>query len=180
LAVASADPLIFSGTVGGPFTPGSAVYTLSNTGGTALDWTVSNSASWVNLSASGGSLAPGASTQVTVSIAETANVLTAGGYDDIVSFVNTTNGGGSTNRSVTLTVNVVAEMKVAIHGVGETGLFQIVIQGTAGTPVVLEASEDLVKWKVIATEAIGPGGTLTVTDPESANLPTRFYRASQQ
>jgi hypothetical protein len=71
-------------------------------------------------------------------------------------------------------------MKVAIHGVGETGLFQIVIQGTAGTPVVLEASEDLVKWKVIATEAIGPGGTLTVTDPESANLPTRFYRASQQ
>jgi hypothetical protein len=71
-------------------------------------------------------------------------------------------------------------LKVATHSDGETGLFQIIIQGTAGTPIVLEASEDLVKWRAIATEAIGPEGTLTLTDPESASLPTRFYRVSQQ
>jgi hypothetical protein len=180
LAVTSADPLVSSGTVGGPFTPGSAVYTLSNTGGTALEWTASKTTDWIGLSATGGSLAPGASTQVTISIHETANALAAGVYNDIVSFVNATDGNGNTSREVTLTASAAAELKVAIHSVGETGLFQIIIQGTAGTPIVLEASEDLVKWKVVATEAIGPEGTLTVTDPESASLQKRFYRVRQQ
>jgi hypothetical protein len=117
---------------------------------------------------------------LTVAFNEAANTLTAGVYNDSVSFANTTDGNGNTSREVTLTANAPAELKVAIQSIAETGVFQIVIQGPAGTPVVLEATEDLVKWKVIATDSIGSEGTLTLTDPESANLPIRFYRVSQQ
>jgi hypothetical protein len=180
LAVASADPFSASGTVGGPFTPSSAVYTLSNSGGTTLNWTAGKTAAWFDLSATGGSLAPGASIEITVSLNDAANTLAAGNFHDSVSFTNTTDGNGSTSRGVSLTVNVPPELKVAIQSIAENGVFQIVIQGPAATPVVLEATEDLVKWKIIATGSIGPDGTLTLTDPESAILPIRFYRVSRQ
>lgn len=180
LIVDSSGGLVSSGPVGGPFTPGSAVYTLSNTGGTTLNWTAGKTAAWIDLSPATGSLAPGASAEVTVTINDAAKALAAGGYNDTVGFSNTTTGNGNTNREVTLTVNAPAALKLAIHRAGETGVFHIVIKGPAGMPVVLEASEDLAKWKVIPTAAIGPEGTLTLNDPESANLPIRFYRVSQQ
>jgi LmbE family N-acetylglucosaminyl deacetylase len=104
LSVTPSDGLSASGTQGGPFSPSSKTYTLQNTGGTAINWSVSNTQGWVSLSSSGGSLTAGASTTVAVSINGGANSLGAGSYSDTVSFINTTNGNGSTFRSVALTV----------------------------------------------------------------------------
>jgi PKD repeat protein len=104
-AVSPASGLSSSGNVGGPFSPNSQVYTLSNTGGVALAWTASNTANWLTISATSGTLAAGASTNITVSINANANSLTAGGYSDTVTFTNTTNGAGSTTRAVSLTIN---------------------------------------------------------------------------
>jgi len=105
LSIVLSDGLDSSGQQGGPFNPASTTYTLTNTGGSALNWTASKSQPWVSLSSSGGSLAAGADTTVTVSISAKADTLAAGSYADSVSFTNTTDGLGNTTRSVSLTVN---------------------------------------------------------------------------
>ena len=93
-----------SGLVGGPFNPPSQVYTLTNSGGLALNWSVSSSQNWVDLTATSGTLSAGGSTNITVSINTNANNLTAGVYSNAVTFTNLTNGNGTTGHSVTLTV----------------------------------------------------------------------------
>jgi len=70
---------------------------------------------WVSLSATSGTLAPGAATTVTVSINEAANNLSAGDYSDSVTFTNLTNGMGTTARGVSLTI-----VPVGILGVSPT------------------------------------------------------------
>ncbi len=104
LTLSSSTGLTSSGDVGGPFAPTSKTYTLSNTGGDSLDWTVSRSASWLALSSVSGTLAPGATKSVTVSLTSAADALAVDTYTDTLSFTNTTDGSGSTTRSVSLTV----------------------------------------------------------------------------
>jgi hypothetical protein len=103
LAVSPSTGLDASGTAGGPFSPASKTYTLSNTGAADLSWSANHGAGWLALSATSGILTGGASTDITVSI--NANSLAAGSYTDTVSFVNASNGTGTTNRIVSLTVN---------------------------------------------------------------------------
>ncbi|MES2982476.1 MAG: IPT/TIG domain-containing protein [Verrucomicrobiota bacterium] len=105
LAVSPAGGLTSTGGYGGPFAPASQAYTLSNIGSTAINWTLTKSAAWVNLSATSGSLAAGASATVTVSINSAANALAAGSYSDTFTFANTTNSNGNTTRSFVLTIN---------------------------------------------------------------------------
>jgi subtilisin family serine protease len=105
LAVSPSDGFSSSGNEGGPFSPSSKSYTLTNSGGESINWTASKSQSWVSLSSTSGSLAPGNSVTVTVSINSNANSLPPGSHSDTVNFSNTTNGNGNTSRTVTLTVN---------------------------------------------------------------------------
>ena len=104
LTVSPVGSLTSLGHVGGPFSPTNQIYSLSNSGNSNLTWTASKSANWVTLSSTGGTLAPGSNDTVTVSINANANSLSAGGYSDTVVFTNTTNGAGSTTRSVSLIV----------------------------------------------------------------------------
>jgi Peptidase family C25 len=99
----SFDP---KGMAGGPFSPSSEVYTIENMDATTLDFTVSKGMGWVDLSSTGGTLLGGGSTTVTVSINSEANSLGNGMYSDAVSFTNTTNHDGDTNRAVNLQVGV--------------------------------------------------------------------------
>jgi hypothetical protein len=130
MTVTPAGGLTSSGTAGGPFTPSSLSYTLTNTGTAPMNWTASKVQSWVTLSAAGGTLAAGANTTVTASINSGANSLAAGSYSDTVTFTNTTNGTGNATRTVSLTVNaanVAGPMTVTPAG----GLTS---SGTAGGP----------------------------------------------
>ncbi len=104
LSVTPATGLSSSGVKGGPFTPSSITYTLANTGGSALNWTAARTMTWVSLSSAGGTLAPGASTTLVVSINSNARRLNVGTYTDTVTITNTTTGSGNTTRTVTLTV----------------------------------------------------------------------------
>ena len=104
----SSGSLSSSGTAGGPFSPVSQSFTLSNTGGQSINWTAAETLSWVTLSSTGGSLAVGANTTVTVSINNNANSLAAGSYSGTVTFTNTTNGTGNATRSVSLAVSAPA------------------------------------------------------------------------
>jgi hypothetical protein len=94
------------GSQGGPFSPTSQVYTLTNTGGTSISYTVSESISWLSLSPESGSLAPGASAPVTLSITSVADSLYPGSYSGTVRFTNVTNGNGNASRPASLTVEV--------------------------------------------------------------------------
>lgn len=105
LDITPSNGLNSSGDQGGPFTPDSQVYTLTNTGGEPIDWTASKTQDWVSLSDPiSGSLEPDQSATVTVSINANANSLDPGSYSDTVMFTNTTNGNGDTERIVALTV----------------------------------------------------------------------------
>ena len=105
LSVTPADGFSSSGNSRGPFGPSSKAYTLQNTGGSSIDWTASKTQTWVTLSSSGGTLASGDSTTVTITINSVANSLSPGLYTDTVTFTNTTNDSGNATRSVSLTVN---------------------------------------------------------------------------
>jgi len=104
LTINPTSGLTSSGNVGGPFSPTSTTYTLSNIGGVSINWTAAKTQTWVTLSKTSGTLAAGANDNVTVSINSNANSLAAGGHSDMVTFTNTTNGSGNTTRPVTLTV----------------------------------------------------------------------------
>jgi hypothetical protein len=82
------------------------VYTIENMDATGLDFTVSKSQDWVDISSTGGHLAAGGSTAVTVSINSAADALGNGMYSDLVSFTNITNHDGDTLRAVNLQVGV--------------------------------------------------------------------------
>ena len=104
LAVSPAGGLVSEGYAGGPFSPSALTYTLRNPGSTSIDWTAAATQPWASLTGTAGTLGPGASATVTVSVNETAASLAAGGYGDAVTFTNATGGTGSATRPVTLTV----------------------------------------------------------------------------
>ena len=68
-------PLGFTafGPSGGPFAVTAQSYTLKNAGSSALNWSLSNTSSWLTVSASTGSLSAGASATVTISLNAAAN-----------------------------------------------------------------------------------------------------------
>jgi subtilisin family serine protease len=92
-----------SGNEGGPFTPASKNYTLTNIGPNSLDWTAAATTPWIDLDTSSGTLAPGNSVMIAVSFNANANSLSPGDYNDTVTFTNTTSGFVQT-RQVTLRV----------------------------------------------------------------------------
>ena len=105
LAVGPLSGFSSSGYVGGPFSPSSQTYSLTNIGGTTLSWTASITANWLSLSATSGTLVAGDTTNITVSINGNANGLAANLYSDTVAFTNISNGMGNMTEPVSLTVN---------------------------------------------------------------------------
>jgi M6 family metalloprotease-like protein len=188
LDVSPGTPLSASGTCGGPFSPGSQAYVLSNSGGASLNWTATKSTAWLNLSSASGALAAGASTTVTVSIATSANSLAKGVYNDTVAFTNTTNGTGNTTRNVTLTVNgLPASVTLGNLSQVYNGSSRAVTTATSPTGLVVNvtyagspaAPTNAGSYAVVATiaDAIYQGvtnGTLVVSRamPTVTNWPT--------
>jgi hypothetical protein len=176
LEVTPTGGLSASGAVGGPFSPSSMVYTLANTGSSSLDWTASKTQEWVSLSETSGALAAGASTTVTVSINATADSLAAGSYSDTVSFVNDSVSGDSDSLPVTLQVGSATPLAFTSYSLTDPGTFHLIVEGTVGTEVVLEASADLSNWTAIGTNQIAADGTASFSDSDIAGRLERLYR----
>ena len=104
LAVTPADGLVASGYQGGPFSPSSKTFTLSNSGAYPLDFTAADNQGWLDVAPASGTIPAGGSTTVTLSINAAANALASGPYSGTLTLTNTTSGLGSTTRPATLTV----------------------------------------------------------------------------
>lgn len=110
LSVTPATGLSSSGNAGGPFTPSNRTYTLSNMGNGSMAWSATKTAPWLTLSSASGTLAPGASTNVSVIINSSALTLAAGSFSDTVNFTNTVDGVGTTTRNVSLAVGAAFDL----------------------------------------------------------------------
>ncbi|MGV3663164.1 MAG: S8 family serine peptidase, partial [Prosthecobacter sp.] len=102
LTVTPDTPFLTSGPQGGPFPSGT--YTLTNTGGSPVNW-YAVAATFLEFSPQIGTLAAGASTTVTVTPSALANTLGAGIYSTPVLF---TNSGTTVSQSVSATLTVVS------------------------------------------------------------------------
>ena len=150
LAVTPSSGLTSSGLAGGPFSPVSQTYTLSNAGGLTLNWTASNTASWLSLSATSGTLAPGSNTAVTATINSNATSLAVNSYSDTISFTNLTSGIGNTTRPVTLTVSATTPV-IVMNG------STLVSEGCTPTNGVIDPGE--VVTVNFSVKNIGSGNT---------------------
>lgn len=68
LIVEPTDAVFYQGPPGGPFTPRTQTYTLSNAGVESLSWTISAPSAWLSISATNGTLAAGATAQVEIGL----------------------------------------------------------------------------------------------------------------
>lgn len=179
-----------SGLVGGPFSPASQTFWVSNEGNAGLAWRVSNSQPWLALSASGGTLVPGQSAEVTVSVTEEAKNLGAGAYSDVLNFVNVSNGLGNTTRGVRLTVEgttgvLTVTPEAGLESSGPQGgpfsplslVYTLINTGDAALEWVARADVGWVKLSASqGTLAAGQSTTVTVTvNAEADSLKAGFY-----
>lgn len=79
------------GDAGGPYTPTSYEYTLTNTSNSTINWTGGVSESWITLSSSSGSLSAGNSTSITVTINANASTLNLSTHTSTITFTDTSN-----------------------------------------------------------------------------------------
>jgi C1A family cysteine protease len=132
----------------GPFAPQRETYQIQNDGDAALDYSVSKTADWITLDDGttagdgplSGTLAPGTSIDITVTIDEDANALIPGIHSCAVSFSNLTSGSGTTSRTVSLDVGITAPCECDLNHNGSCNIldYQTFIQQwgstTCGTP----------------------------------------------
>jgi PKD repeat protein len=92
------------GSQGGPFSPSETSYQLTNRGESAVEWVASADQSWVSLSQTNGSLGGLSAATIDVMLTSAADQLAAGTHTCTLSFVNLTDGVGTTSREVVVTV----------------------------------------------------------------------------
>jgi hypothetical protein len=163
-----------SGFTGGPFSPSQQVYTLSNSGGTALSWNASKTQAWLSLSSNGGSLAPGSNTILTVSMNANANTLSAGTNSDTLGFINTTDGGGNLTRRITVAVSQASFLRVLSSP--NAGWFRLQFIGEPGRTGIVQTSIALLDWSPLSTNTTASDGTFEFTDATAGTFNKRLYR----
>ena len=80
----------FNGPFGGPFSPGSAAFVLTNSTATDLSWSLANGAAWLQADTTGGTLQAFAVAHVNISLTGAASNMVAGGYETTLVFSNWT------------------------------------------------------------------------------------------
>jgi hypothetical protein len=97
--------LAASGERGGPFTPDSAVYQLENKNETPMDYEVTSSVGWIDITNASGTLAGLGTVAVTVSLNAQADTLLHGLHEGTISFTNLTDHDGDAVRPVSIDVD---------------------------------------------------------------------------
>jgi hypothetical protein len=80
LSISPADEFLTSSAAGNPAIPSSKVYTLRNNGSSAVPWTMTSTATWISAGLTGGTLAPGETADVNVSLDQAITATFATGF----------------------------------------------------------------------------------------------------
>ena len=88
LGILPANGFNAAGTPGGPFSPVSQNYFLTNSGAGPLTWSLINTSAWLNATATGGTLVAAATTNFTVNLTAVATNLFVGSYAATVELTN--------------------------------------------------------------------------------------------
>ncbi|HVR35443.1 MAG TPA: S8 family serine peptidase, partial [Methylomirabilota bacterium] len=155
LSVAGEEVFSASGVAGGPFSPSSTTYTLSNPGGSALDWAATGSAAWLSLSAESGTLNAGESLNLEATFNEEADLLEPGEYDAFVE-VQAMTSGVSAEFAVKLVVEIVPVLVVRWNE-DPAGL-ELELQGHPDREYSIEATLDFETWEAVATQLTDESG----------------------
>lgn len=144
LSVAPSTPWLASGLEGGPFTPGTRVYVISNRSENPMPVALSHQQSWLNLSSTGGTLAAGASWSVTGALSAAA-LTVPGVYADTIAISNQFSG-SLLALAVTVTVVEIRGDIAVYDSVAPTNDLQLpfgaVTPYTAATGSVLVVNND--------------------------------------
>lgn len=174
LEVMPADVRAAWGTAGGPFSPSSMAYTLTNSGGSTLDWAANPSSGWLTLSVTNGALAAGAAAAVTASFNSEANQLAEGSHTNTIHFSNLTIGSGVFRR-IELEVQ---PFPIQLSGRWlESSSLEVRLAGQPLRAYAIETSADFADWTCVVTNTAGADGTFVYLDSDAAANPGRFYRA---
>ncbi len=92
LYITPASGLKADGLPGGPFSTSNITYTLLNTTSSNLSWVATCPSAWITTTPWSGTLAGGASDEVTVSINSNTEALAVGTYTNVITFSNTATG----------------------------------------------------------------------------------------
>jgi hypothetical protein len=174
LEVSPAEGLDSIGYVGNVFSPASITYTLVNSGETTLNWTVTKTADWLDLSAEGGSLDPGTFTTLMISVNTNADSLEAGTYGDTVELASSVTDAAA--YLLPMTLEVATPPEFITYNLTQPLVFQMVVEAIPGTEIVIEASTGLLDWSAISTNQVASDGIVSFTDPVEG-FQTRWYRA---
>jgi uncharacterized repeat protein (TIGR03803 family) len=169
------DVILITGPIGGPFSPATATFSLTNNNSAvSLDWTLVNTSPWFNVAPSSGTLVPGGpATEVTASLVAAVTNLAAGSYAATVRFTNLTDNFGQ-GRQFTLAV-------VTLPMITAQPTNQAVLEGGTATFAVETGSNALLfyQWQDNGTNLSDGrrvfGSTtsaLTISNVSSADLGT--------
>jgi sugar lactone lactonase YvrE len=169
---------IFSGYAGGPITPTSVNFSLTNPGEGTLSWTVIPSDNWIAISPAAGNLAGDSGTNLVASLNGIAYALAPGTYTNTLTFTNQSNGLGTTSRSIIL--NLSAHPAVTLTNVRllSGDRIAMTLSGLNGSQYSILSSTNLTlplaAWAEVLRLTNATGETTFTNTPTSS---ARFYRA---
>lgn len=185
LQVTPSEDFISSGDEGGPFTPSSKTYILTNTGPNTLDWTAAATQSWLDVTPVSGTLGPSDSNMVEVSLNADVNTLLPGDHNDTLTFTNTTSGISQTRDVRLQVIAVPAEIEVtdSIPPPNDLNMpFGDVFIGLSPTEQITITNTDPDYSLIIADISLGgvsgltvPASELSIPLPSVTSGPRDFY-----
>ena len=187
-AVSPLDGWTASGLPGGPFSPPSQTYILTNSGTESLSWAANTNLAWISVEPSAGTLAPGEGASVEMFLNPQAAHLSTGTRTATATFSNLVTG-TLLQRAVTLTIrdHLVVTPSSSIHSgfVGHPSSpgFQLYSLSNAGPDEIEWSLVGLTNW--LSAEpisgALAPGEThqvLVTLNEESRVLPAGWNSSS--
>ncbi len=170
--------LTATGNYGGPFSPISRMYTLTNIGGQSLDWTATIPESWVFLDQTSGTLEPGEQTVVKATFNNNANILQAGFHNSEIEFKDATNNlsAGVYTQSINISSGLLNFNNNNLYSTASQGkpfidgtLFRK-LTNTGGSPLDWTGSSS-VNWITVTPNSgtLQPGESLYVKETLNSN-----------
>lgn len=169
-----------SGPIGGPFSPSSGVFQLTNASASNLIWSLAGFPAWLKANSTNGTLASNSMTALTVSVTTAANSLKAGNYSSFLAFSNQT-------THVVQSIPVALQVFQPMFLTPTNGFTAVGPVGGRFTPssqvlIVSNLSSGPLKWSLIKTSAwltvsatngsIAAGGQASVTVSLSSSANT--------